>query len=115
MICLIVCSWKKKSLRIKKELYEEYYKDTCKITEENMISFLKANSFYVVKDSLKNTKAKVYLFVGQREPRIMLRSGYKLKIIIANSKLEVLRKKYHGEFSINDAREYVTMLRIILE
>ena len=104
-----------KSLRIKKELYEEYYKDTCEITESNMISFLKANSFYVVKDSLKNTKAKVYLFVGQREPRIMLRSGYKLKIIIANSKLEVLRKKYHGEFSINDAREYVKMLRIILE
>ena len=104
-----------KSLKIKEELYEEYYKDTCEITEANMTSFLKANSYYIVKDELKDTKAETYLFVGQREPKIMLQSGYRLKEIIANSKLEVLKKKYHGEFSINNAKEYAKKLKDILE
>lgn len=104
-----------KSLKIKEEFYEEYYKDTCEITEANMTSFLKANSYYIVKEELKDTKAETYLFVGQREPKIMLQSGYRLKEIIANSMLEVLKKKYHGEFSINNAKEYAKKLKDILE
>ena len=104
-----------KSLKMKDELYDEYYQDTCNITEENMISFLKANSFYVVKDELKNTKARTYIFVGKKEQGIMIRSAYKLKDIIAESKLEVMEKRYHGEFSINFAKEYAQNIIKILE
>ncbi|MGN1235568.1 MAG: alpha/beta fold hydrolase, partial [Christensenellaceae bacterium] len=53
-----------KSLRIKKELFDEYYRDTCNITKENMISFLRANSWYNVKESIVNSQARVYVFVG---------------------------------------------------
>ena len=34
-----------KSLRIKQELFEEYFQDTCGISKSNMIAFLEANVF----------------------------------------------------------------------
>lgn len=44
------------SLKMKNDLFEEYYRDTCSITKQDMISFLKANSNYMLKSSLADTK-----------------------------------------------------------
>ena len=35
-----------RSYRIKQELFEDYFRDTCGISKQNMISFLQANSMY---------------------------------------------------------------------
>ena len=63
------------SLRIKKELFDEYYRDTCKIGKKDMIAFMKANSKYEIKDSLQNTNAKVLVVVGDKERPIMKKSA----------------------------------------
>ncbi|MBE5888844.1 MAG: alpha/beta hydrolase [Lachnospiraceae bacterium] len=103
-----------KSLRIKSELYDEYYRDTCNITKENMISFLKANSWYIVKENLSNTQAKVFVFVGKKEQSNMIRSAHRLHEMIPDSILEIKKKMYHGDFSINYAKEYAdTIIRIL--
>ena len=103
------------SLKMKPELYAEYYRDTCKISKENMTAFLKANSAYEVKDTLGGTKAKVHICVGQREQGIMIRSARKLHELIPGSTLEILPKLYHGEYSINHAKEYADKVRALVE
>ncbi|MBQ8519553.1 MAG: alpha/beta hydrolase [Agathobacter sp.] len=104
-----------KSLGIKCELYDEYYRDTCNITKENMISFLKANSWYTVKENIINTQAKVFVFVGQKEQAKMIHSAYKLNMMIPNSILEIKKKMFHGEYSINRAKEYADKVISLLE
>ena len=59
------------SLRIRKDLFDDYYRDTCKIEKEDMISFMEANSKYSLKDSLQETKAKVLVIVGDKERPII--------------------------------------------
>ena len=99
-----------KSLKIKDELFDEYYRDTCQITKENMIAFLKANSDYELKAELADTKAKVCILVGQKESKKMRDSAQRLHAAIPGSLLLVLKGKYHGEYSLNCAKEYVEEL-----
>lgn len=49
------------SLKIQKDLYEDYYRDTCKISKNNMISFLEANSDFQIPPALYETSAKEVL------------------------------------------------------
>ena len=104
-----------RSLGMKRALYDEYYRDSCIISKENMISFLKANSVYSLKEDIKNTKAKIYIFVGEKEQSIMIRSAQKLHERISNSILEVKDGMIHGDFSINHAKEYADKVLEILE
>ena len=55
-----------RSLRIKPELFDDYYQDTCGITKQNMIAFLQESSMYSMKN-LGECTAKVHLFVGERK------------------------------------------------
>lgn len=102
--------WQFKSLRIKSELYDDYYKDTCKIKKENMISFLQANSDYRIKDTLKDTLAQTCILVGSREQKKMISSAKLLHQEIKNSEIHALDGLYHGEISINHAKDYVELL-----
>lgn len=95
-----------KYLKMKPDLFNDYYRDTCKITKENMISFLKANSSYSVKKELEDTKAKVSVFVGKKEAGNMIRSARLLHEMIPGSNLTVMEGFAHGEFSVNYAFEY---------
>ncbi len=104
-----------KSLKIKSELYAEYYRDTCNITKENMISFLKANAWYTVKEKIVNTQAKVFVFAGQREQSKMIHSAQILNKMIPDSTLEIKNKMYHGEYSINYANEYADKVISLLK
>lgn len=47
-----------KNLKIKNSLYDLYYEDTCKISKNNLIAFMKSNSSYELKDTLSRTRAK---------------------------------------------------------
>lgn len=96
-----------KSLRIKEDLFEDYFRDTCDITKSNMIAFLQENSIYSIKDCIRDCSAKVHIFVGEKENHAMKSSAKIIHEKLQGSFLHVLPKMYHGEFSINHAVDYV--------
>lgn len=103
-----------KSLKMNQEFFNDYYRDTCKITKQNMIAFLQANSIYSIKDSLGNSNAKVSVFVGERENSVMKISAKMINAKIGGSSLRIIEKMYHGEFSINHADDYVKEIYAIV-
>ena len=97
-------------LHIRDELFEDYYRDTAKITKGNMIAFLKANTMYELKPEIKNSRAKVRIVVGKKEQKKMLRSAELLHEMLPGSWLEIKDGLYHGEYSINLPELYVEEL-----
>lgn len=97
-------------LRIRDELFEEYYRDTAKITKSNMIAFLKANTTYELKPEIKNSRSKMRIVVGKKEQKKMLRSAERLHEMLPGSSLEIKESLYHGEYSINHPECYVEEL-----
>ena len=97
-------------LRIRDDLFEDYYKDTSKISKDNMIAFLKANTAYEVKASIQDTPATVRVIVGEKEQKKMLRSAELLHKTLPGSRLEIKEGLYHGEYSINQPEIYVKEL-----
>ena len=103
-----------KSLRIKQGFFEDYYRDTCGISKSNMIAFLEANSLYSMKPSVADNSAKPYVFVGEKENRAMQKSARIIHEKLQGSILQVLPSMYHGEFSINHAEDYASIVREIV-
>ena len=97
-------------LGIPRKLFDDYYRDTCKITKENMIAFLKANCGYSVKPALGNTKAKVHIVFGSKEQASICTSGNLLNRMLSDSTLEVLPGYRHGDLSLNHPEQYAQML-----
>ena len=97
-------------LGIPGELFEDYYRDTCKIGKADMIAFLKANSLYTVKPGLSKTTAKVKIAAGTKEQKIIRDSVKMLHEAIAGSSMELLPGLRHGDLSINQPQRYVRML-----
>ena len=104
-----------RSLRIKPELFDDYYQDTCGITKQNMIAFLQESSMYFIKKSLGECVAEIHLFVGERENKRILFSARKLHETLEKSNLHILPTMYHGEFSINHTDLYVKELFAIVK
>ena len=102
-----------KSLKIKSDLFDCYFRDTCAISKKDMIAFLQANSLYSLKESIKNCSAKVYIFVGGKENKAMQKSARIIHQALQESVLQVLPKLYHGEFSINHGNDYSNKIREI--
>lgn len=99
-----------KSLKIQANLFEDYYRDTCKIEKHDMIRFLKSNSSYVMKSTLADATAKAVILVGGKEQKKMQRSAEILHDTIPGSKLQILNQYYHGELSLNHPKDYVDLL-----
>ena len=97
-------------LGIPKELFEDYYRDTCAITKADMIAFLKANCAYEIKNGLRETTARTKIVAGSREQKSILDSAKLLNSIIPCSKAEVLPRLRHGDLSINNPEKYVRIL-----
>ena len=104
-----------KSLRMKKELFNNYYRDTCAITKQDMIAFLQANSLYSIKESIRNCTAKVRVFVGEKENSAMKTSAKIIHEKLKGSSLQIFPKMYHGEFSLNHAGDYVKEIYAIVK
>ena len=102
------------SLHMKPELFEDYYRDTCQIRKEDMISFLRANTAYALKDTIGDCTADVRVFVGQKETAGIRKSAEQIRRMIPGADLHVLPGLYHGEFSINHPEDYVKAIRSIL-
>ena len=97
-------------LRIREDLFEDYYRDTSKISKSNMIAFLKANTEYEIKPGIQNTCAGVRIIVGEREGKKMRRSAELLHEMLPVSRLEIKDGLYHGEYSINHPELYIKEL-----
>ena len=103
-----------RSLHIKPELFEDYYRDTCLIRKQDMIAFMKASTSYAMKDSLRDTAAKVHIYVGERETAEILRSAEAISRALPSSRLHRLPELRHGDFSINHADRYADAVREIV-
>ena len=97
-------------LGIPKELFDDYYRDTCKISKADMMAFLKANSMYTIKPSLSETVAKVKIVAGSREQSNIRDSVKELHEAIPRSTVEILPGLRHGDLSINYPETYARML-----
>ena len=103
------------SLHLRKELFEEYYRDTGKIRKEDMIAFLKANTAYSLKTSISETAAKTLIIVGGRENREIQQSAKTISQAIRGSRIMVMPGLYHGGFSINQPEKCIQTIREMIE
>ena len=102
-------------LGIPQKLFDDYYRDTCKISKEDMIAFLKSNSAYSIKPALRDAQAKVHIVFGSKEQSSIRTSGKLLNHTIPGSTLESLPGYRHGDLSLNHPQAYaqklLTMIR----
>ena len=91
-------------------LFDDYFRDTCRISKADMIAFLKANSLYTIKPGLSETGATVKIVAGSREQRNIRDSASMLNRTIPGSGMELLPEQRHGDLSINHPEIYVRML-----
>ncbi len=97
-------------LGIPKALFDDYYRDTCKISKADMIVFLRANSVYTIKPSLAETKAKVKIVAGSREQKSIRDSAVLLNEALHGSNMEILPGLRHGDLSINKPEQYAKIM-----
>ena len=102
-------------LGIPKALFDDYYRDTCKISKMDMISFLKANSLYTIKPGLSETEAKVNIVAGSREQKSIRDSAKLLHQAIPGSRMEILPGLRHGDLSLNKPEQYVKILTDLMK
>ncbi|MDO4667009.1 MAG: alpha/beta hydrolase [Streptococcus sp.] len=99
-----------KLLNIQENLFKDYYKDSCAISKNSMIAFLKSNLKYEVRDNIRKSEVKVLILVGSKEQKKMILSAKKLNLIIPYSSLRILKGYTHGDISLNHPQEYVEIL-----
>ena len=97
-------------LGIPEALFDDYFRDTCKISKADMIAFLKANSLYTIKPRLSETSAKVKIVAGAKEQKNIRDSAKTLNQTIPGSNMEILPGLRHGDLSINYPQIYARML-----
>ena len=97
-------------LGIPKALFEDYFRDTCKIRRADMVAFLNANSMYTIKPGLSETTAKVKIVAGSREQSNIRASAKLLHSAIPGSRMEILPGLRHGDLSLNKPEHYAQIL-----
>ena len=101
-------------LGIPKKLFDDYYRDTCKISKEDMIAFLQSNSAYSIKPALRDAQAKAHIVFGSKEQSSIRTSGKLLNRMIPDSTLESLPGYNHGDLSLNHPQAYAQMLLTLI-
>ena len=104
-----------RSLKIRGDLFENYYRDTCAITRENYISFMQSNAAYRAKPGLSLCEAKALIVVGGKERPVMKRSAKLVHDLLPNSELITIRGYHHGDLSMNHADEYVKYMTALMQ
>ncbi len=103
-----------KSLHMQPALFEDYYRDTCRIENKDTIAFLKANTSYALKDVFKDASAAVHVCVGEKENGRMQRSAEEICRRGPRCSLHRLKGLRHGEFSIGRADSYADAVKRIV-
>ena len=107
--------WQFKYLRVREDLFWEYYDDTTKITKEDMTAFLSASVEYGLNHLISKTNARVTILAGGKEQRGILRSAEMIHEVVPDSIVVIKDGLYHGEWSINHYKEYSAMVKDILK
>lgn len=102
---------KAKALCVKKDMFEQYYKDYRNISKESLIRVTMSNDCYVAPDMLKKTKAKTLIIIGSEEIRRMDQSVRKLMHTIPYSQVCIVPGMKHGEFGFISFSEYSLLLK----
>ncbi len=102
------------SLHIKPELFEDYYRDSCQIEKQDMIAFMKANTSYELKDSFRDTAARVHVAVGEKETIDILNSAEAICRALPSARLHRMPGLRHGELSLNHAPQFADAIRGIV-
>ena len=97
-------------LGIPRKLFNDYFRDTCMISKEDMIAFLESNSAYSIKPALRDAQAKVHIVFGSKEQSSIRTSGKLLNHTIPCSTLDALPRYRHGDLSMNHPEQYAQML-----
>ena len=100
--------WQAAYLGIPRALFEDYYRDTCAISKENLIAFTQANCGYALKPM--ETTARVKIVAGSREQRGILASAKMIHRAIPGSELEIIPGLRHGDLSLNHPELYAQIL-----
>jgi len=101
-------------LRIPKKLFDDYYRDTCKISKEDMIAFLRSNSAYSLKPALAQTQAKVHIVFGSKEQPSIRASGELLNRMVTGGTIDILSGYRHGDLSLNHPKQYAQMFHSLI-
>ena len=102
------------ALHLKPDLFEEYYRDTCRIKKQDMIAFMRANTSYALKDTFREASAEIHVYVGEKETGEILRSAEAICQMRPSCSLHRMKNMKHGEFSINHAGQYADAIRQII-
>ena len=103
-----------KNLRIKDELFNDYFRDTRRIEKSDLISFMKASTSYSLNESLKQSETEIHIYAGAKDNLNIIRSAKMIKAVIPTSTLTFLPDMYHGQFSLNHPEEYVREIEKII-
>ncbi len=103
-----------RALHIKQELFEDYYRDTCRISKNDMTAFIQANTSYSLKKSFCHASAEINVYFGEKETGIIKRSVGLIHEQHPDVRLHPLRGYRHGDFSINHPDEYADAVRRII-
>ena len=103
-----------RSLHIKPDLFDEYYRDTCLISKRDMIAFLKANTSYALKASIRDSAAKIHVYVGEKETGEILCSAKEIRRMHPSCSVRIMKGLRHGELSINHADMYAEEIKRIV-
>ena len=98
-------------LKIRPDLFDNYYKDSVKISKENMTSFLKANSLYSINPDLQKSTANVLVITGEKEQKSILKSAD----IIPASRHIIVPGLYHGQLSMNNSEKYIMFINDLIK
>ncbi len=101
------------SLHMDDHLFEDYYRDTCKISKADMIAFLRANTSYALKAPMAGTAARLHVFAGEKENRQILKSADAIKACCPECTVNILPGLRHGEFSLNHPEQYADYIKQI--
>ena len=96
---------------VKEDYYKDYYRDSCLISKQDMIAFMKANASFRLKKGITETKADVHIYAGGMEKQEMIKSALMMHMNIPRSILCMLDRLTHGQFSMNHADRYVEDIR----
>ena len=102
------------ALHINPMLFDDYYRDTCQIRKEDMISFMKATTSYSLKYSLRSVSSEVHVYYGSRETGLIKHSAEMIGKKLPGCILHPLTGFYHGDFSLNHADAYADAVRQIV-
>ncbi|MBQ6165430.1 MAG: alpha/beta hydrolase [Clostridia bacterium] len=100
-----------RSLHIRPELFEDYYRDTRAISKADMIAFMKATTAYSLKDTLSGARAGIRYYYGEKENREIRRSADAIRRKLPGCSVCCIPGLRHGGFSLNRPAEYADAVR----